>query len=244
MAYYDKSNFINCFYALNLSIENYFSNLLFSDSPNSGGLDRIIYSSNEFAFRKRIGQTGSQTTDLKLPFMNYWIKDFDFPSRRSMFNNLANIEGIYIESLQKKLRVIPVNIKYEGTIFFNRTDDLYQAYSRIITETSNETIIYSKPMINDVNSIPKEIPISAFLNFELGIDNKYRETDWLQKNKIHTIDLNAFSFDTVIVSQSEENVSLTEEVILEFLSTKPNYIGELDNKDNLSPQELITSYFT
>lgn len=191
-----------------------------------------------------MSQTGSQVTSLDLPYMSYKIKDFDFPSDRKLFNQIANIEGIYIPELGKKLRVVPVRIRYEGIAFFQRTDDLFNAYSRIMSETSNETILYPQITVNDTDGNPQTFPISAFLSFDLGLDNIYNENDWLEKNKVHTIQFNSFGFDTIILFDDQDPVSITEEVVLNFLATKPNYTGDLSDITTVEPQVLITQYFS
>lgn len=239
MPYYNDPNYINVFYNLNIAIEEYFADLLFD-----GDLSRIIYASNQYAFRERSRQD-TKSNNLNFPFMNYRIIDLDFPSKnRKMFNNMVNIEGIYLEGTGKKVKVTPVNVVYEGIIYFERNDDNYQAYNRIIFQTSNETILYPQVTMKDINDVDVTFPISAFLDFDLKIDGKYNENDWMTQNRIHTIGMNSFSFDTVVLQQNDTAVSLTEEAILEFLSSKPNYSGELTNKNTLDPQTLITQYFT
>ena len=97
-------NFRNTIYALNISIEEHFSELLFQNDAT-----RIIYSDNGNAFRKRAA--GQPWNNLMLPFMNYHLESITRDTDRQWWNHYNNISGVWVESLQRKIRYTPIYIK-------------------------------------------------------------------------------------------------------------------------------------
>lgn len=246
-SFLDTSNFLNVYYALNIAIETHFANL-----GLGGDLGRVVYAKKDFCFRKRIEQVGSQTTNLDFPFMQYAITNISpNTSRGNYFNNLANISGggIWMEGSGKKVRIAPIKVEYSLNYFFQRLDDTLFCYNKLILDNSNETILYPSLTMKDIEDEDYTFPVPAFLNysnFDINSDAySSSENDWLVSNHINVLEISGISFDTVaLTSDDAGDVSLTEEVILNFLATKENYSGTLDDIDSVDPQALITSYFS
>lgn len=239
-SFYYKDQFTNnwssqpCAYALDLSLEDFFSKqLIFS-------LDRIIYSSNDFTFRERTKKNDGQ---LNLPYMNYYRIGYSEPDR-DWWNNYANAFGLmdignkgYYKELGSKIRLVPIKIEYESTVFFSQQKDCEYAYSRLLLEGSNETIL--NPILNtsDENVSLKNIGI---LNMDLEFNPTYNESDWLVNNKIWTISID-FNVDTFLIYASEEDLFITNNIILNFLLAK-NLIKP--NIMDSNPKILLEEYFS
>ncbi|MDA3856212.1 MAG: hypothetical protein PF569_08195 [Candidatus Woesearchaeota archaeon] len=243
-SFLDTTNFLNVVYALNIKLEEHFAELGLNSE-----LDRIVYAKKDFCFRER-AKSNPKATSLNFPFMQYAVTNIDSnTSRNNYFSNEANISGIYLEGTGKKVRVAPIKVQYSLNFFYERFDDALYAYNRLILDNSNETILYPQLTMKDIDDNDVTFPVSAFLNYSnFNLDQDLyssSENDWLKSNNIHVLEISGISFDTLaLTTDGTENVSITDEVILEFLSTKTGYMGELGDKDTLSPQELITQYFT
>ena len=241
-SFYYKDNFENdwdsqpCAYALDLEIENYFSNLL------RFPLDRIIYASNDFTFKERTKKNDGQ---LNLPYMNYYRIGYSDVDRK-WWNNYANAFGLmdiggktYYKDTKCLIRLVPIKIEYESTIFFSQQKDCEYAYSRILLENSNETLIYPKLNIKgeteEDDVILKNIAIQ---NMDLEFNPTYNESDWLVNNKIWTISMD-LSYDTFLVYASSEEIYIAKDVLVKFLFSK-NLIKS-NNESNL--ENVLDDYF-
>lgn len=201
--YYDLTNFRNTIYSLNLAIETHYANLLLE-----GDATRIIYSDNSQALRKRAANQDWNT--LYLPFMNYKVSKITGQTDRPWWNHLMNISGIWIEELQRKIRYTPVKVNYESTLFLHRDDSLQYAISTILVDDSNETIL--KPTITIDG---EDLQLYGVLGYNFDYDPKYQESDWLEKNKIHSITLD-FEFDYQIIQDNTTGFGIPETVLLEW----------------------------
>jgi len=232
--YYDAVNnntFLNTVYASDLAIEQHFADTFFH-----GDKSRIVYSTNDFCFRKRVGKSEKNYSNADLPFFNYWQQDVNIEPDRFYWNHIANIQGIYSEDLGRKLRVVPIQIRYEASLWTHSMFDSQYARSLFFLDDSNETILY--PTVNTTDG--KEIILSAFLSYDFS-DNEYEESDWLERNTIYNWGINP-SLDVIMVYDDQGPVSLTEEIIVNFLSAK----NELNKSDilNSDPYVLLTQYFS
>jgi len=241
-----KDTFLNSIYSLDIAIEQYFSKMIFYSD-----MSRIIYASNEYAFRRR----GEMNEDgiLDFPFMNYYLKSIDPETNRQLWNNTTNVQSLYNIDGYKQvlgygLKLVPIHLTYEATIWYSQDLDLQYAYSKILMSNTNETILY--PII-DVENSDVKIKNVAFLYYNLSFKPEYTENDWLEKNNITSASLD-FEFDTFAVypdteilvtpQPSAKGLYIANEVIFNFLSSK----GELfKNSDllNTQPQELLIEYF-
>lgn len=226
--YTDIENFHNVVYALDIALETRFASMLFNDD-----MSRIICASNQFAIKK----WASKNSGLyNFPFMNYWTKNISMKTDRPLWNNIANIEGIFAEEIGQSLRIIPAKVEYENTLWMNRYEDLLYAQLKVMDDDSNETILYPIVEVKEY-----DIKIPAFLGHNYNFRPTYEEQDWLDQNKIQTISLDN-DFDTMFIV-SNEDVYVSKTLILETLI----YAGQEDlcelitntPIDEISPAKLF-----
>ena len=186
--YYDFSaeNFRNTIYALDLAIETFYSNLIFKGDTN-----RIIYSDNSNALRKRAGTQA--WNNLYLPFMNYKLQKVDINTNRNWWHNITNIEGVWSEELQRKIRLAPIRAVYESTVFYHRNDDNLFGMHELIFDFNNETQLRPTLTVTQ-DSVDYSLELLAILDYKLDYDPDYTEKDWFSQNRIHSIKLD-FEFD-------------------------------------------------
>lgn len=218
-------------YALDIAIENHFSQLL--DLP----LDRIIYASNDYCFRER---TRKNEGNLNLPFMNYYRVGYS-ETDRFLWNNYANLRGLldvtgqnYERETGSKIKIAPVRVEYEMSIFFSQQKDCEYCYKLLAFDESNETLLYPTMKINE-NYDLKNIAIQSM---NLEFNPTYNESDWLINNKIYSITIDP-QFDTFQIMADTE-FDLAEEIVFNFISAKnlvkPNVLDS-------SPKEILFEYF-
>jgi hypothetical protein len=218
------SNFRNSLYCLNEAVESYYANLLFK-----GDTSRIIVSKNNFALRKRA--LNDDVNSLNLPFMNYKMKAMQTKTTRPWFNYMSNIDGIYVPELNRKLRMSPITIDYECTLWFKRSDDVNYAYQLLTYDSDVETkITYYIKVLNE------ELPLISVVNYNLQLDPTYDEQEWLEKNKIHTIVVD-FSIETFFIKDNLD-ICVPESIIFEF-QTK-NSLDEISSEETY--QLMINKY--
>lgn len=240
-----KNTFFNSVYALDLSLESNFSNMLFY-----GDQSRVVYASNEYCFRKRTSMDSEGLLDI--PFINYYLKSMSPDTERFLWKNSTNVQMLldngYASVLGYGIKIVPIHLEYEATAWFSQDKDLQYATSKLLFQNTNETILYGE-LTSSNGTIIKN---PAFLSYSFDFKPTYNENEWLETNNITSIGMD-FSIDTFIIypdtqvlktPQPIPNVlSITNEVILNFLSTK----GELLKNENLlntQPQDLLTMYFS
>jgi len=210
--YYDLTSFRNTIYTLNIALETYLSNQLFKNDAT-----RIVYSSSEFAFRKRTQElsklgNGTNLNNLDLPFLNYKITGIDRSVSRQWWNKPIVNRGLFIDELGFKVKCLPVKISYDSTIYFHRDDDLLYAYNQLLWDDGDETKINFSLMVEGV-----ELGFfSLYMLDNMSYEPTYNETEWLTRNKIHTASLN-FTCETVIIKDNLLNFGIPEKVILDFM---------------------------
>jgi hypothetical protein len=220
----EDQNFRNSCYALEIGIEQKFQELLLGNEPN-----RIVYSLNNFAFRKRASTNNNNFLDL--PFMNYKIKNIDTATERPWFNLKASVEGIYIPILNRKLRIQPMTINYESTLWLARDDEMQYIYNKLIFDQAVETKITYY-----IEILGQEIPINAVVDYNLAYEPQYGEKEWLEKNNIHSIQLD-FSIATYYVMDNID-ICVPDRVLLGFSS-----INGIDSIDPSEIKELIVNHY-
>lgn len=192
-----ESYMLNSILSTTLALMEFFDRLLFVKDST-----RVIYASNAYAFRARSqvsrGEENSdlQVNDLNFPFMNLAIAQGGISFQDTKLNTTyeAKTSGIYIEELGKKVRLYPMNIRFEGTFFTTQMADAQLAISRIFRVASTELKLASSLWYNDV-----EIKNVVNIVFDdVVLDDQYQEIDWLEKNRIHTIGI-SISASTYLV---------------------------------------------
>jgi len=225
-SFYENKGFLNTVYAVDIAIENHLSGLLFD-----GNITRIEYSSLGYAFRKRLSSTINSS--LNLPFLSYRIDDFKF-GLPSWWNARAQTKGVFIDELQKKIRLSPVTLQYEASFWCNRNDENQYAFTELRFDADNKTTLFPIISINDIDDNPLDIPFAGQLGYtNLKYDPKFKENDWIEQNRIHSIRLD-FELLTFVMKENSD-VSIPLEVLMEFSSKHgfidEDYVSSIDEPD-------------
>lgn len=238
--------FFNSVYSTDITIEEYFSKMLFYSD-----LSRIVYASNEYCFRRRSEMNNGL---LNIPFMNYYLSKITTDVSHQWWKHMNNVApmldlGGYKSLIGFGIKLVPIKLSYEATVWFSQDRDLQYAMSKILMSNTNETIIYST--LN--TSSDYALKNLGLLTYNFDFKPQYTENDWLESNNITSIALD-FEIDTFAVYPDSENILETpqpgaypiyiaNEVILNLLSTKGTLLKN-ENLLNTTPQELLTFYFT
>lgn len=202
--YYDHSSWMNTVHSLNIQMFQFYANMIFN-----GDQTRVLYASNSYALRKRVER--SEFNNLNLPFLNFKVTEYNLDNDLQHWNDTANLTGIYIPELRRKIRYTPVIIEYEAAVWTHKLRDLYFTQTEFLWDDSNQTII----------TIPVEtvdghiINLAGHLESSFNFSSDYNENEWLERNKISTSSI-TFSIRTMMLKDNF-NVSIPEEVILNFL---------------------------
>lgn len=220
-----SDSFKNTLYALNTALETRFRNLLFN-----GEAGRIVHTLNNYAMRKRAKDDTINT--LNFPFLNYKEKDIKPITTRLWRNHMANIDGIYVEELNRKLRLLPITIEYEATFWVQRDDDMQYAFQKLAYDHLPET---KQPYYIEING--QDLKMFSYIMYSLQYEPKYTEEDWLKRNNIHTIGMD-FKVETFYILDNL-NICLPNSVILSFIAN--NYTTD-ETADTITKEMIINHY--
>ena len=185
----------NVIHACVLSCWEHFASLLFKDD-----LDRVIYATNDFAFRRRL-QLENSNSDLNLPFMNLYIDSIDSDTDREWWHSVTNTHGIYIPELRKSLRLLPMKVSFEASVFIHKAVDQQVVFEEMSWDAGNETIL--EPTIEIAG---QSVKLPGVLNYDLDFDTEYKESDWLEKSRIRVIGVNP-SIDCFFIKAPDEAIT-------------------------------------
>ena len=204
----------------------------------------MVYSSSGYAFRRRLelqDTTNSQISrnNLNLPFMNFSINSNGVKNggERQWWNHTLNHAGVFVPEIQKKLRLNPIEIQYDSTLFVGEEIDSMFAFSEILWDDSNETILRPKLEIDGL-----EFANIAVLGYNVSYNTTYNESDWLEKNRIRALDIN-MNLQTFMVQTSLEGFGISQKFIFDLQQKgahqNNNYIREvLEANINQSTEEV------
>lgn len=219
--YFDTSDFVNVIHACNITIIEHFSEVLFG-----GDESRVIYASSDYAFRRRVelqsGQNDTRLTrnNLNLPFMNFAVQPGGIKNggERAWWNHTLNHAGVAIPELEQKIRISPIEISYDSTLFVPQEIDSMFAFSEILWDDSNETILKPRLEIQD-----QEFVNIGILGYNISYNTSYKEDDWLQQNRIRALDLN-MTLQTWMMQTNTEGFGISKKFILD-LRQKDSHTG-------------------
>lgn len=238
--YYDVDKAFVPYYALHLAIKNHFANTFFSDD-----IDRIVYTQNNNALRKRmdhitnnIQDSSTNTTEVNqstlrpdtyvnFPFMNYKRTDWNSSDSFNRWNFQAFQDGIYVPSIGQKIKLAPTRLTFSGLIWTSSENDLVAARRLFTRDKDNFTEVDYSIKVGDC-----DIPMWSDLRYSnLDYDPEFDDKTWLDQNNIHTI---AFSFevyfyDAFLNSPDDGSFSLTEEVIYNY--KVKNNLGDITDEE-------------
>lgn len=207
-SYYSDKSFLDIMNAIDIALFGHFAGLLFGSDQT-----RVVYASNAYALRKR---SDGNSGNLNLPFLNFKRDDYD-PGLRSWWHAPTYTKGVYVPELEQKVIAAPVTIGYEASFWCHRADELRYAFSEIIFDADNKTIIDPDNAIikPKVEIDGQEVYIPILLNYEsTTFDPTYDENDWLEQNKIHTAEI-SFTVDSFAL-KANTDITIPETVVFEF----------------------------
>lgn len=198
----DGSNFRSSLYSLNIALESKFAFDFFNKDAS-----RVIMATTQFALRKR--SQDDTINSLNFPFMNLKAVKIKPQTSRNWFNTWANVDGIYIPELARKIKIMPITIEYEATIWLHRDDDMQYVFQKLSYDNAIETIV---PYY--INVAGQDMKMPSTVDYELSYEPEYKETDWLKKNSIHTITVNP-SVQSLYI-QDNLDICIPTKVLMEF----------------------------
>jgi len=184
-----NNNFIDTNLMCKFGMEFYLSQLLFN-----GDLNRVVYSKEDIAFRRRVETVGQG--DIKNQDYNYINLGLPFAAYSQTGTYEADDRGATQQAGQIVLgqmnpdtglilKAAAVKIKYNATVFFARRDDVNIASQLLYWESQPKFPLYFI-VEHDLCGHPIDIPVFITLDsFDSNVE--YNEKDWLEKSKIFPI---------------------------------------------------------
>lgn len=222
-----SSTYVNVIYALNIALEEHFSELLLNSE-----LERVIYSSTGFALRKRTRER--EWDDSFLPFMNYKISDISEGTDRPIWNSSAKLAGIYVPELERYVKFTPIKISYDATAWYHQHLDNLIGFSNIIWDDSSETIINFDVIVKDSEGNDTNMKLFGILGYNFSYNPTFDRNDWLEQNKIHSTKID-FSIETLLL-RDQTTAYLPTETVFNFAWSKGLEI------ENISTWDYTTSW--
>jgi len=238
-----KKTFYSTILSTNIAVTEYLANKLFE-----GDLKRLVWASTEKTFRKRQEQVLKRSPSigtLDLPYCSFRLSQDGLEKnvQRQWFNQALNVEGIWIEELGRKVRVTPVQLRYEGVVCVQHDTDLYWLQQLLLWDASNETLL--SPMLetkSDDGKKEEEIKNIAVLNLTPHMNAKFSEDDWVKNNKIQAIDLD-IQVDTYLLRDNHEGYWIAKKAALAFInSTMPEALTayrEEGDEEKYPEQQIV-----
>lgn len=211
--FYDLNTFRDVYTAMNMALQDHYAGMIFG-----GDNTRIIYSSTEYALRRR----AEDHANLNIPFMNYRMDEIVNDTDRAWFNHMLNVDGIFVPELNRKMRMSPVTITYDATLFYHKYRDTLYGYTNLLWDDSNETIVQSTIEIEG-----QDVLLPGVLGYNLSFTPTYNENDWLERNNISTIAMN-FEVQTFIILDNVD-ISIPETILFGFLVKNGYDMDQVDD---------------
>ncbi len=174
-------------------LEAYLAKLLLK-----GDTSRVIYSSKDMCFRRRIElmdtettkkpETGYNAISLNLPFVSYFqTGEIEKDDRSSVMQMNSAIIGEYIDEVGQDLRMVAFKSRYEATLFLARRDEVRFAQNVLYFEKEPQHPLYFKVGVN-WRGATLEIPISFTIE-SIKTNVEYKETDFLTNSRIFPVSI-------------------------------------------------------
>ena len=211
-----KKTFYSTILSTNIAVGRYLAETLFE-----GDLGRLVWASSERTFRRRSEQVASRKPNigtLDFPYCSYrLIQDgIDRATQRPWFNQSLNVRGVWINELGRKVRVTPVQLKYEGVICVQHDTDLYLLQQVLLWDASNETLLSPILETEGNNGEKQEIKNIGVVYVSPRMNSRFAESDWVQNNKIQAIDLDIM-VDTYLLHDNRSGYWITVKSALNFI---------------------------
>lgn len=213
--YASDTNFLNVYYAIDIELMTFFSDLLFFSDAT-----KVEYASNSFAFRKR---TDNNKGLMSLPFQNLYLNEFRFDNEKTWYNNPLSKTGLFIPEISAKFKMMPAILEFESTFWCNRHDEALYASQKFIHLKENHTELTYELTVG-----AETIEMIAVLNVTNSFSQEFQENDWLEKNKIHNVGASFEIF--TFVPETNLDITIPTEAIFNFA----NKVG-----DNIAQSESL-----
>lgn len=235
-----RKKYVDIYRSINASIEWWISKLLFHDD-----LKRIVYATQDIAFRKRIETLDKGKNDeaplkaemLDLPFATYsQVGDVEPDDRPAAVNAGESVDGVYFADEDRLMRSLAVMIKYKVVCFFSRRDDVQVAQQLTMWEQEPKSPIW---LYSNVIWRNMKIDIPTFITVDnINTNPDYKETDWLTKNKIFPmeIELTVRTYQLLI-----NNVDKIIQLPIRFSKYKDTF-EEDDPKETFLTEEVVLQW--
>ncbi len=227
--YYDTTKFSNTLYLIQIAIETFFSHNLFKSD-----VSRVIYASEEYAFRQRLNLLSKNATptiqEIQLPFMNYFRHgNWRIDDRFALPNATAAMVGYNEDVLGGlKMRFLSAQTSFDCVVWMNSDLDAQMAHESLlwIQQPSPKQLAFDGMQYENYEfSIPVHITIDS-----IDFNPAYTERQWLISNRVFPIKF-GMTVRSGVLSQlpqdsnsdlywSQQPVTITKHVLLDFLSYK------------------------
>jgi hypothetical protein len=211
-----KKTFYSTVLSTNIAVMQYLSDTLFD-----GELGRIVWASNDKSFRKRQEQVLKRSPTigtLDMPYCSFRLSQdgAEKSTQRPWFNQALNVEGIWMEELGRKVRVTPVQLRYEGVICVQHNTDLYLLQQILLWDASNEKLL--KPVLETESDsgVIQEIKNIAVLYLTPHMNTRFSEDDWIRNNRIQAIDID-IQVDTYLLLDNRSGYWIAVKSGLQFI---------------------------
>jgi hypothetical protein len=219
----------NLTYALNIVLEEFLSRKYLERK-----LDRVIYSSTDFALVKRSSK--EQWNNANLPFINYRVSNKENNGERNWATFEGASQGVFIDELKSKINFVPISISYDCTYWTNRFEDYNYISDLLLEDNALETKVPFELQYNDTL-----VRFPGIMSLNLDTSPQYSETDWLEKNNMHSISINP-TVQTFLPITRTSSFGIPKTVIHDFYSNKSTLI-ETDILE-IDEYAFIENYFT
>ena len=219
-SFFDHSRYANTYYAAQIPLEYFVSEVLLK-----GDLSRMIFTSDDMAFRRRFmandSQNGGdidaiQASDLNFPFANYWYSDgFWSPDDRPFsLQPMQMIRGTWHDGLPDYLRAAAVKATFSVTAFYNRDDDARLAYELMMWEQLPKGPVQFTVPVEWKNT---RILIPSFFTVEnLKFNPDFQESEWLKAQRIFPIKFDLVCRSYSIYMSAQERLDGTQRLQAPF----------------------------
>lgn len=227
------SGYLNCLHATIISLWTFFA-----ENYWVGDMSRVIYASNDYAFKRRVElNAAANTQGLNLPFQNFKITNVMKGTQRPWFNHEMAIQGYQDYTIGKRIKLIPVTINFESTLFFSTEADAMWLQQKLLWDASLETKI--KPsvdlsLLDPLNPlVPKvtTLDMIGVIGMEPSYNPQFTENDWLEKNKIRTATLDNLNIQLLMTNDDIRTATyaLSKTIILKVyeMSETETFANEL-----------------
>lgn len=258
-SYYEDeigSKWIDIHQSVKCCIEKFLADLLFQKDKS-----RVVFSPSDSVFRRRIetmdrGKMENQQLtpiSLNLPFAAYHqSSDWEADDRPYVQNTSQAVLGIYDMTLYRRLRSLACKSTYKAQLFFSSREDVRAAQQLLYWEQEPKHPVW---MYSVFNWKGHPIAIPAYLTIEsINTTPEWEELNFLEQQRIFPVEVEftvrsyqviipkigivrlPYRFSNYDVDEGD-NMFLTEETVLEFVSDKWDNI-DLETPPNPKDEEL------